>query len=256
LEDLVGTSDPTLIPSEAATERDRIRAYTARKLISSAAGPRDAVWRLLEDGLGNAVREMLLSDPVCLTGEAFGIDEDGAWTVWRYGGGLIEELDELERCHGGETRKPSWDREKLLAQRREARRLTKRLLDFCAEHDPRHERIRDLGDLRAIRMALQIDGGLRKGLGKPLAANELLDIFEEIIGRQSDYDRALIELRGVYSSCLADFEFYHDFLAENFSRFRDVHPDADFDPWYAKIFPVLAQATRQAWRRLRQRLQK
>lgn len=255
LEDLVGTSDATLVPPEVAAERDRIRAYAARKLIRGQADSRDPVWRVLIDGMSNAVREVVLADPEFLTGSWFCMETDGNWSVERGGRELIADLDELERRFGGGRRKPGWDRAKLVVRARWARRLTQRLLDFAAEHDPDRGQLRDLGDLRAVRMALQIDRSLRKRLETDRDPAGLIEEFGAIARNQALYDRALIELRGVYAACLADFEFYHEFVEETLTPFRDRHPDADFDPWHAKIFPVLADAVRQAWRSLRQRLQ-
>jgi hypothetical protein len=255
LEDLVATSDEALMAAEVQAERDGIRAYAARKVIPAKLGQHDAVWRVLEDGLGHVIREVVRADPDCLTGESFARNGKGAWEARRSGDGLLEDLAELEDRYGGSRRKAAWDMEKLVAKREEGRQLTQLLLVFCRRHDGEQKHIRDVGDLRAVRMALQMDGRLRKALIRGGEAAALLREFGEISRRQEDYDRALIELRGVYAACLADFEFYNDFVAETLTAFREQCLEIDYDPWFAKIFPVVADKVRQAWRSVRQKLQ-
>jgi hypothetical protein len=253
LEDLVGTSDPELIPREVIEDRDRIRAYTARKLIRGDS--RDRVWQVLVDGLANVVREVSRADPELLTGECLREGADGTWSAEPGSHALLQNLQSLEASFGGDRRRPGWNREKLTRHADRARNLTHRLLDFCRTHDPDRLQVRDLGDLRAVRVAVQLDRRLRRRLENGHAPADLLAAFGDIARSQALYDRALIELRGVYAGSFADFKCYHEFLDEVLVPYRDRHPEADFDPWHAKVFPVLAAFIRQAWRSLRQRLQ-
>jgi len=255
LEDVLGTSRPDFIGEEGLLDRDRIRAFTARKILPRTGNQRDAVWRVLEDGLGNVVKEIMLADPIYLTGESFIVNEQGQFASTRVFGGMLSELTELVDRYGPVAKKSKIDFENIQHRADEARNLTGHLLEFLATKDPDKVSVHDAGDLRAVRVALQIDLSLQKKLIKGAEPHQLLNRFSEIRKRQTDYDRALIELRGVYESCLADFELYNLFLEGNFSRYFAEHPEADYDPWWAKIFPVLSRHIRRAWRRFRQGLQ-
>ncbi|MDZ7750889.1 MAG: hypothetical protein U5S82_04355 [Gammaproteobacteria bacterium] len=255
LEDVLGTSRPDFIGEECQVDRDKIRAFTARKILPRTGNPRDAVWRVLEDGLGNVVKEIVLADPMYLTGEFFIVDEQGQFASTRVFGGMISELTDLVDKYGPVEKKCRIDFDDLHHRANDARTLTGRLLEFLATNDPDKVVVQDLGDLRAVRVALQIDLSLQKKLLNDTEPRQLLDSFSDIRQRQADYDRALIELRGVYESCLADFELYNLFLEENFSRYFAEYPEADYDPWWAKVFLILSRRIRRASRRFRQKLQ-
>ena len=255
LEDVLGTSNPEFVDERSRTDRDRIRAFTARKVLPKNGSARDLVWRVLEDGLENVIKEIMLADPVYLTGESFVLDDQGRYVTSKFSDGMIAELKDVVAQFGPERKKPHFNFDRITRVTEEARELTRRLLDFLQAHDAEKATVQDPGDVRAIRVALQIDRSLRKQLLKQAEPEKLLEQFAGIARRQTDYDRALIELRGVYECCLADIELYNVFVEENFSRYVEQYPEADFDPWTAKIFPVLSRRLRNAWRRLRQGLQ-
>jgi hypothetical protein len=255
LEDILGTADPRWAPAAVGPARDRIRAYVARKLLPGDEDLRKRVWLVLEAGLVNAVRELVLSDPVLLGGQAFRQAPDGSFRLEPIDYDLVRELGALAETFGRGEDSTGWDPGKLASLRTEAREWNRKLLAFLDRHDPEHRHARDAGDVRAARMALQIDRKLRKRLAREDDVPGLLASFDELRERQTDYDRALIELRSAYAACLADFGFYRRFLAENFAAYRDHHPGADYDPPWAKIFPALVRWLRDAWRRVRQLLQ-
>ena len=111
--------------------------------------------------------------------------------------------------------------------------------------------------MRAVRMALQMDDRLLKALHRQNEKDvpHLLESFEKIAEAQADYDRALLELRGVFQGCLADFEIYNRFLKENFFNWAYEYPDADYDPKWVKYVPGFLLKIRRGWRWLRQKLQ-
>jgi hypothetical protein len=253
LEDLVGTSDPSLVPDAVIKERDDIRTYAARKLLRGHH--RDRIWQVLIDGLSNVIREIQLADPELLTGNWFHQTPSGEWSLKSAPYGLLHGLEQLEEKFSSPRCRPAWNLKKIKAAARASLDLSEQLLEFCKTHDPDRESVRDIGDLRSVRIALQIDPRLRKTLQSDRKPDRLLASFTSISRNQAHYDRALIELRTVYAACLSDFDFYDEFFAEILTPYRDQMPQGDYDPWYAKIFPVVAATIRQAWRSLRQRLQ-
>lgn len=259
IEDVVGTSDTACIDADSALDRERICAYVARKLMAPRRPPRDRVFFSLEDGVRNLVREISSADAELLTGTALCL-EAGRYGTRPMELDLVADLEWLLENHGP-IRRPDGHAialGRLKARREEAKALTDQLVDFVNTNDAGHRFLRDLGDLRAVRVAIGLDKRLRKRFlaRRHTHADELLGAFAAIAARQTDYDRALIELRGVYQAGMSDFDTYNEFLETAFLSYAGKHPDADFDPWYARFLPRQVAAVRSFLRRLRQRLQR
>ncbi|WP_440995990.1 hypothetical protein [Arhodomonas sp. SL1] len=254
LEDVLGTSDDRFIPEEARRARHRIRAYVGRKLSRRPGWPRQRIYLALEDGLNNAVRALVRGDPEYLTGFGYRSDPEGGFQRRPLGFSLREDLDGLLADYGPVKGPPALDLERLGREAHRAEETAEALLAFLERHDPGGTVIADVGDLRAARMALQLDGGLRRALGKGRDPAHVLTRLGEVVARQAEYDRALLELRGVYHGVWADFGLYNRFLVENFTRYADEHPEVDYDPLLLRWVLPFTDPLRRGYRRLRQRL--
>lgn len=258
LEDILGTADPAYVDDALAAERDDIRAYVAQKIFLRKQCGRERTFRVLEDGLRNVVKEVVMADPFFLTGEAYRVREGGGYDLVRFGGCLVETLRGLHQEFAPGNYRVDVDLGRLEVLRDEARELNRVFLQFAREQDPDGTAITDVGDLRATRMALQLDQALRKRFLKrtPEDVPALVQALGAIARRQSVYDRALLELRIVCASCFADLEFYARFFEENFEAYARRKPAVDYDPWHAKILPGARTRVKRVWRFLRQKLQR
>ena len=257
LEDIVGVSHDEFMDAETREERDRIRAYVARKLTIKRRPTIDRVFVALEDGFLNTLKEVLRADPIYITSERFAIDASGTVFLESVPICLEDDLVEMIERFGPERRGHQIDFDSIEIEREAAKETNQRLLEFFNQQDPQHRMIRGSGSMRAVRMALQMDDRLLKALRRQNEKDvpQLLESFEKIAEAQADYDRALLELRGVFQGCLADFEIYNRFLKENFFNWAYEHPDADYDPKWVKYVPGFLLKIRRGWRWLRQKLQ-
>lgn len=258
LEDILGASHDEFMDKATREERDRIRAYVARKLTVKRRPTLDRVFVALEDGFLNTLKEILRADPIYLTSQRFVVTEAGALELHAVPVSLESDIQEMIARFGPERRGHQVDFAALETAKEAATELNQQLLDFFRkENQAHHGIVRGSGAMRAIRMAVQMDTKLWQALLRqtPKDRERLLESFRKIAEAQSDYDRALLELRGVFQGCLADFEFYNRFLKENFFNWAYEYPDADYDPKWVKYVPRFLLPIRRGWRWLRQKLQ-